>query len=182
MASSTTYSRPDPLNVLLPLLVTRLTETPLDCTDASLPPVWIWISSKASKSKYIDEDDEAMSVMLPPSTFQTSLLPVPCATNVVCWPDLLPPTFWPDMMMPGVCSMTTHGSRADGMRSSSSRVNVWPVVVDRVSITGLAAVTVIVSCTAETASWAFTSALKPVSMRMPSRTTRVKPASSKVTL
>lgn len=86
------------------------------------------------------------------------------------------------MMIPGVCSMTTQGSRADGIRSSSSRVNVCPVVVDRVSMTGLVPVTVTVSCRLDTVSWPFTSALNPVSIRIPSRTRRVNPDSSKLTL
>ena len=123
-----------------------------------------------------------MSVMLPPSTFHTSLLPVPWAMNVDCWPDLFPPTFCWFMMMPGVCSSTTHGSRADGMRSSISRLKVWPVVVERVSTTGLAALTVTVSCTLDSSSLALISALKPVSIRTFSRTKRLKPGISKVTV
>src|ERR1043166_5423754 len=33
----------EPLNTLLPLLVTRLIERPLDCTETSPPPVVTWI-------------------------------------------------------------------------------------------------------------------------------------------
>src|SRR5215207_344126 len=40
-----------PLNTLLPLLVTRLIASPLDCTDTSPPPVVTWIWSKESKLK-----------------------------------------------------------------------------------------------------------------------------------
>jgi hypothetical protein len=85
------------------------------------------------------------------------------------------------MMIPGVCSRTTHGSRADGMRSSISRLKVWPVVVERVSTTGPAALTVTVSSTADTSSATLISALKPVSIRTFCRTKRLKPGSSKVT-
>ena len=51
------------------------------------------------------------------------------------------------MKMPGVRSSMTHGSRADGMFCSVSRSNVEFVPVSRVSTSGLAPVTVTVSCT-----------------------------------
>jgi hypothetical protein len=50
MLSSTMKKRPDPRSTLLPLFVMRFRLMPPVSSEASLPPVWIWISSNASKS------------------------------------------------------------------------------------------------------------------------------------
>jgi hypothetical protein len=57
----------------------------------------------------------------------------------------------------------------------------WTLVAV-VSMTGEEPVTVTVSCSVATASWAFTVALKPSAIWMPSRLKVLKPASSKVTV
>ena len=49
MASLVRVPTAEPLNMLLPLLVTRLIETPLDCTETSPPPLITWICSSESK-------------------------------------------------------------------------------------------------------------------------------------
>ena len=82
------------------------------------------------------------------------------------------------MIMPGVCSMMTHGSRAFGIFSSTSFVKLAASVVDFVSTTGLAPVTVTVSCTVESSSLALISALNPAWMMTSLRTTFLKPVRS----
>src|SRR5579864_7470186 len=104
----------DPLSTLLPLFVMRLMNTPDDCTDTSPPDVTTWISWNESKLKYIGEEFEAMSVMLPPSRFHWTLLPDPKAAMPNCWPEADPPTFTPESTMDGAMLMTCHGSRAVG--------------------------------------------------------------------
>jgi hypothetical protein len=84
--------------------------------------------------------------------------------------------------MAGACAMTTHGSRAVGTRSRASRVKRPPRLESRVSMIGLAPATVTVSSTADTSSVTFTSALKPISTLMSSRTRRENPANSNATL
>ena len=69
-------------------------------------------------------------------------------------------------MMPGVRSSMTQGSRADGMFCIVSRSNVDFVPVSRVSTSGLAPVTVTVSCTVESSSAPLTCARKPMVTRM----------------
>src|SRR6476646_9710173 len=51
VASFSKVPVPEPLNTLLPLLVTRLIERPLDCTVTSPPPLVTWISENESKLK-----------------------------------------------------------------------------------------------------------------------------------
>ena len=85
------------------------------------------------------------------------------------------------MMMPGVRSSMTQGSRADGMFCIVSRSKVVFVPASRVSTSGLAPVTVTVSCTVESSSAPLTWARKPIVTRM-SWMARVRnPASSNVT-
>ena len=86
------------------------------------------------------------------------------------------------MIMPGVCSTMTQGSRALGIFSSCSFVKLVDTVVDCVSTTGLEPVTVTVSCTVEISSFAFSSALNPAWMMMSARTNFLKPAMSNVTV
>ena len=76
----------------------------------------------------------------------------------------------------------THGSRAEGMLCSCSRVNVCFVPVCLVSTIGLSPVTVTVSCTAETPSCVLTLALKSTVTWMFSLMTVLNPASSNLTL
>ena len=102
-----------------------------------------------------------MSLTTAPLMFHCWFVLLPIALNDVCWPDRLPPTFTPLMTIPGVCSTMTHGSRAFGILSSASFVKLLDSVVDCVSTTGLAPVTVTVSCTVEISSFALTSALNP---------------------
>jgi hypothetical protein len=120
-----------------------------------------------------------MSVIVTPSTFHI-VLPVfpPCTVKLDCCPDCEPPTFCRSMTTPGVCSMTTHGSRADGMNSSISLLNVSPVFTALVSTIGLSPVTVTVSCTVDRPSRTLISALNPVVMRMSVRTSVWNPCSS----
>ena len=86
------------------------------------------------------------------------------------------------MKMPGVRSSMTHGSRADGMFCIVSRSNVEAVPVSRVSTSGLAPVTVTVSCTVDSSRLPFTWARKPMVTRMSWSARERKPASSKVTV
>ena len=83
--------------------------------------------------------------------------------------------------MPGVVSSMTHGSRADGMFCIVSRSNVDDVPISRVSTSGLAPVTVTVSCTVESSIAALTCARKPMVTRMSCMARVRNPASSKVT-
>lgn len=69
-----------------------------------------------------------------------------------------------------------------GMASRSSLPKFVPSVTDLVSTTGLSPVTVTVSSTVDSASFALISALNPASMRMPWLTCRLKPESSKRTV
>ena len=48
-AGTTKVPTAEPLKTLLPLLVIRLMETPLDCTETSPPPLTTWICSSESK-------------------------------------------------------------------------------------------------------------------------------------
>ncbi len=122
-----------------------------------------------------------MSLTTAPSIVHCWLLLVPIAVNEVCWPERLPPTFWPLITIPGVCCSTTHGSRAVGIVSSASFEKLAAIAVERVSTTGLWPLTVTVSCTVEISSFASISALKPAWMMMPSRTLRLNPVSSNAT-
>jgi hypothetical protein len=76
--------------------------------------------------------------------------------------------------------MITHGSRAVGMASSNSVPKLTPRVVDFVSTTGLAPVMVTVSWSVDRFNFVLISTLRPACTMMPSRTTFVKPVSSKV--
>jgi hypothetical protein len=71
-----------------------------------------------------------MSLMTAPLMFHCWFDPLPMALKLVCWPDRLPPTLAPLMIIPGVCSMITHGSRAFGIFSSVSLVKLADSVVD----------------------------------------------------
>ena len=83
--------------------------------------------------------------------------------------------------MPGVCSRITHGSRAEGIASSSSFPKFVPSVTDRVSTTGLSPVTVTVSWTVDSSIRALISALNPAWMTTPWWTIFLNPVSSKLT-
>ena len=65
-----------------------------------------------------------MSLITAPLMFHCWFVLEPIAENDVCWPDRLPPTLAPLMIIPGVCSMITHGSRAFGIFSSASLVKL----------------------------------------------------------
>src|SRR5260370_41756137 len=125
---------PVPLNTLLPLLVTRLIDRPLDCTETSPPPLVTRICSNESKLKYDGDEFDDRSVMAPPSRFHWTFAPVPREFSETCWPDEEPPTFSP-ACTPGVMLMICQGSRADGIFSSTSAVKVAPVDVFFVSTT-----------------------------------------------
>ena len=88
---------------------------------------------------------------------------VPYTDRPTCWPDAEPPTLRP-ACTPGVMLMICHGSRAVGMFSRMSSVNVAPVVVFFVSTTGAAAETVTSSDICPISSFWSTGALKPVVM------------------
>src|SRR5262252_10069740 len=85
----------EPLNTLLPLLVTRLIERPLDCTVTSPPPLVTWISENESKLKYDGEEFDERSVIDPPSRFHWTLACVPRDARLTCWPEADPPTLRP---------------------------------------------------------------------------------------
>ena len=73
-------------------------------------------------------------------------------------------------------------SRPFGMELSCSILKFCCTLVAEVSMTGEAPETVTVSCSDATWSWAFTVALKPSEIWMPSRLTVLKPGSSKVSV
>ena len=124
-----------------------------------------------------------MSVTSTPSRFHFCwLMSAPRATKFDCWPDALPPTFWRSIATPADCSMMTHGSRAVGMLCSASWLNRVDRPVSRMSTSGAAPETSTVSAMAPTSSVPFTCALKPISIRMLSRTTVLNPASSNLTV
>ena len=125
-----------PLKTFEPLLVTRLIDSPPDCTETSPPPVVTWICSNESKLKYADDEFDDRSVTDPPSRFHCTLALEPYTVGVNCCPDRDPPTLALLSCTPGAMLMTCHGSRAVGMFSSTSFVNVAPVVVFLVSTTG----------------------------------------------
>src|SRR3954464_14843851 len=108
---------------------------PLDCTVTSPPPLVTWISENESKLKYDGEEFEDRSVIDPPSRFHCTLAPVPREFRPTCCPDEEPPTLSP-ACTPGVMLMICQGSRAVGIFSSPSAVNVAPVVAFFVSTTG----------------------------------------------
>src|SRR5262245_23939226 len=131
----------EPLNTLLPLLVTRLIDSPDDWIETSPPPLTTWICSNESKLKYDGEEFEERSVIEPPSRFHCTLALVPRDDRPTCWPEDEPPTFRP-AWTPGVMLMICHGSRADGIFSSTSEVKTAPVDTFLVSTTGEAPETV----------------------------------------
>src|SRR6478736_3397951 len=116
----------DPLNTFEPLLVTRLIDRPDDCTVTSPPPLVTWISENESKLKYDGEEFDDRSVIDPPSRFHCTFAVVPREARLTCWPEAEPPTLRP-ACTPGVMLMTCQGSRAVGIFSSTSAVNVRPV-------------------------------------------------------
>ena len=122
--------------MLLPLLVTRLIARPPDCTETSPPPVVTWIWSNESKLKYDGEEFDDRSVIDPPSRFHCTLAVEPQTDEV----DLLARGRAADVVAahctPGVMLMICQGSRAVGIFSRMSAVNVAPVVVFLVSTTG----------------------------------------------
>ena len=75
-----------PLKALVPRRVTKLMPTPPVCTFRSLPPVLTATSSKASKSKYIEEaPPDVVSVMTTPSRFHiVSVAREPLPTKPDC--------------------------------------------------------------------------------------------------
>ncbi len=120
--------------------------------------------------------------MSTPSRFHfCCAIAAPRATKLDCWPDALPPTFWRSMATPAACSMMTHGSRAEGMLWRVSCVNRLVLLVSRRSTTGVSPLTVTVSCTVEISRAALIWTFAPISTRMPSRTSVLKPASSNLT-
>ena len=121
-----------------------------------------------------------MSVTVAPSMLHCLFAPLPKALYPSIWPELRPPTLFTAITRPGVCSITTQGSRAVGMASRSSRPKFTPSAVDFVSTTGLAPVMVTVSWTVDRLSLMLSSTFRPAWMMMPSRTTRLNPGSSKL--
>src|SRR5207247_10643536 len=102
-------------------------------------------ANESKQYAFGDESPAALSLIPAPLMFHCWLEPLPIALNEVCCPDRLPPTFVPLMIIPGVCSMMTHGSRAFGIFWRASRLKLADSVVDLVSTTGLSPVTVTVS-------------------------------------
>src|SRR5262249_35993284 len=135
VASFSKVMTPEPLNTLEPLLVTRLIDRPDDCTVTSPPPLVTWISENESKLKYDGEEFDDRSVIDPPSRFHCTLAQVPREARLTCWPEADPPTLSPACTA-GVIFMICHGSRALGIFSSTSVVNVWLVEDFFVSTTG----------------------------------------------
>src|SRR5215471_2633791 len=135
VASFSYVRTPEPLNTLLPLLVTRLIERPEDCTVTSPPPLVTWISENESKLKYDGEEFDDRSVIDPPSRFHCTFACVPRDARLTCCPEADPPTLRP-ACTPGVMLMICHGSRAVGIFSRTSAVNVALVLAFLVSTTG----------------------------------------------
>src|SRR5262245_37059034 len=161
IASFSNVPTADPLNTLLPLLVTRLIERPDDCTVTSPPPLVTWISENESKLKYDGDELDERSVIDPPSRFHWTFAVVPRDESVTCWPEVDPPTLRP-AWTPGVMLMICHGSRAVGIFSRISAPNVAPVAVFFVSTTGETAEMVISSVIWPISSFWSICALKPV--------------------
>src|SRR3954464_9262578 len=111
VASFSYVTTPEPLNTLLPLLVTRLIARPEDCTVTSPPPLVTWISENESKLKYDGEEFDDRSVIDPPSRFHCTFAAVPREFRPTCCPDEEPPTLSP-ACTPGVMLMICQGSRA----------------------------------------------------------------------
>src|SRR5687767_12341878 len=160
----------EPLNTLLPLLVTRLIDRPDDCTDTSPPPLVTEIWSKESKLKYAGDEFDDRSVIDPPSRFHCTFELVPREVRPTCWPDAEPPTLRP-AWTPGVMPMICQGSRAVGIFSRISDENVAPLLVFFVSTTGAAAETVSSSDIAPTSSFMSSGTFWPVTTTMLGRTT-----------
>src|SRR4051812_11846921 len=167
-----------PRNLFVPRRVTKLMPTPPVCTFRSLPPVLTATSSKASKSKYIDEaPPEVVSVMATPSRFHiVSAKSDPLPTKLDCWPDSLPPTLTRSTITPGTVLSIAHGSFDCGVLRSSSCVNVVVVPIFLTSTTGVSAVTLTVSSIDFTAIPKVIVALTPV-VTMTSRSILLKPVS-----
>src|SRR5688572_10841094 len=170
----------EPLNTLLPLLVTRLIDRPDDCTETSPPPLVTEIWSNESKLKYAGDEFDDRSVIDPPSRFHCTFAPVPREFKPTCWPEEEPPTLRP-ACTPGVMPMICQGSRAVGIFSRISDEKVAPEVVFLVSTTGAAAETVSSSDIAPTSIFMSSGALNPVTRTMLLRTTFLKPVSANVT-
>src|SRR5215471_13058879 len=172
---------PEPLNTLEPLLVTRLIDRPDDCTVTSPPPLVTWISENESKLKYDGEEFDERSVIDPPSRFHCTLAWVPREARLTCWPEAEPPTLRP-ACTPGVMLMICQGSRAVGIFSRTSAVNVALVLAFLVSTTGETAEIVTSSDIWPISSFWSICALKPVVMTTSWRTDFLKLASSNVTV
>src|SRR3954465_4244798 len=111
-----------PLNALVPRRVTKLMPTPPVCTLRSLPPVFTATSSKASKSKYIDEaPPDVVSVIATPSRFHiVSANSDPFPTKLDCCPDSLPPTLTRSTITPGTVFTIPHEPFDGGAHRHSS--------------------------------------------------------------
>ncbi len=106
---------------------------------------------------------------------------VPRAASETCWPDDAPPTLSP-ACTPGVMLMICQGSRADGIFSRTSALNVAPVAVFFVSTTGDAAEMVTSSDICPISILWSTPALNPVAITTFGRCAFLKLASSNVTV
>ena len=93
-------------------------------------------------------------------------------------PIVAPPTSTRFSVTDGVVASSDHMSRAFGSEPSCWASKLVCTRVAVVSMTGDSPLTVTVSCSEATLSSTFTWALKPRVMRMPSRLTAPKPASS----
>src|SRR6476646_1508197 len=172
-----------PLKALVPRRVTKLMPTPPVCTFRSLPPVLTATSSKASKSKYIDEaPPDVVSVIATPSRFHiVSAKSDPLPTKLDCWPDSLPPTLTRSTITPGTVFSIAQGSFDCGVERSSSAVSVVVVPIFLTSTTGDSAVTVTDSSTDFTAIGNAILVLTPV-VTITSRSILLKPLRFAVTL
>ena len=97
-------------------------------------------------------------------------------------PAVLPPTSKRLRVTAGVSASSDHMSRALGRESSWLWSKLVCTRVAVASMVGASPVTVSSSSIVLRDSLMFTSAVKPMPMRIPSRTTLPNPASSKVTL
>src|SRR4051812_20309090 len=165
-----------PRKRFVPRRVTKLMPMPPVCTLRSLPPVFTATSSKASKSKYIDDaPPDVVSVMATPSRFHiVSANSDPFPTKLDCCPDSLPPTLTRSTITPGTVFSIAHGSFDCGVDRNSSAVSVVVVPIFLTSTTGDSAVTVTVSSTDFTAIGKAMLVLTPV-VTFTSRSILLKP-------
>ncbi len=123
-----------------------------------------------------------LSVVVTPSTWYATLPdPFEMKSGPPAMPLWLPATLTVSIWTPGTCWMSDQMSRDVGICVSSSCEKFSPVSTLRVSMSGVALVTVTVSWTFESFSWTSTCVFLPTETETFSRVTVVKPGIVTVT-